>query len=305
MLKSNTGGFLVAAVLVFALSACEQKKKAEVKKETMVSGSVNIAVDESFEPIISEEAYIFTQLNAEAKPNFAYKTENAVLKQLLNDSVRIAILSRTLDSNEIKLLKSRTLPPEIHRFAVDAVALIVNQASADTLITVSELKKMLNGQTKTGTNIVFDNPNSSLIRYLKEFSGNKDFKQKNIYALKTNKDVIKYVSEHPQSIGITGFAWLNDPDEDYAQAVKKVKIVGVKDEAAKDAQYFKPSQTTLVLKQYPLIRGLYVVNSTGKMGVGTGFSYFLISERGQRIILRSGLLPDSIPGRDINIKHTF
>lgn len=291
--------------LLLVLQSCKQKTQSKEPKETLVSGTATIAVDESFEPIVGEEAYIFTQLNTQAKPNIVYQSENAVLKQLLNDSVRIAILSRTLDSNEIKLLKSRTLPAEISRFAVDAIALIVNQASSDTLITVSELKKMLNGQTKTGTSIVFDNPNSSLIRYLKEFSGNKDFKQKNIYALKTNKDVIKYVSEHPQSIGITGFSWLNDPDKDYADAVSKVKIMAIKDENSKDAQYFKPSQNTLVLKQYPLIRGLYVINSTGKMGVGTGFAHFLISERGQRIILRSGLLPDSLPGREINIKHDF
>jgi phosphate transport system substrate-binding protein len=305
MTKRNWGYILIVCFLLAGLESCKQKIKNEVQQETTQTGTTKFIVDESFQPIVDEEAYVFEQLNTKAKPTIIYKAENDVLRLLLNDSIRFAILSRELTASETKVLKDRTLPPVINRFAVDAITLIVNKASNDTLITVNELKRMLNGETKTGTNIVFDNPNSSLIRYLKEFSGNKEFKQKNIYALKTNKDVIKYVSEHPQSIGITGFSWLNDPDKDYADAVSKVKIVAVKDENSKDAQYFKPSQTTLVLKQYPLIRGLYIINSTGRMGLGTGFAYFLLSERGQRIILRSGLLPDSIPGREINIKHSY
>jgi phosphate transport system substrate-binding protein len=143
---------------------------------------------------------------------------------------------------------------------------------------------------------VFDNPNSSLVRYLKNLSGNQELKQKNIYALSSSKEVIKYVSTHPNSIGITGFSWLNDPDKDYAEAVDKVKIVGVKDEDSKIAPnvYFKPSQTTLVQ---------HIIDCTGRKGLGSGFASFLSSERGQRIILKSGLLPDSIPQREINITH--
>jgi phosphate transport system substrate-binding protein len=168
---------------------------------------------------------------------------------------------------------------------------------------VSEIKKMLNGDTKTDKDIVFDNPNSGLVRYLKELSGNKDFKQKNIYSLKSNKEVIEYVSGHPNAIGITGFSWLNDPEKDYADAVSKVKIVSVKDDISKNSskQYYSPSQQTLALKQYPLTRNLYILNFTGKLGLGMEFAAFIAGDRGQRIILKSGLLPDEIPGREINI----
>ena len=161
---------------------------------------------------------------------------------------------------------------------------------------------MLTGQAKTDKNIVFDNPNSSLVRYLKDLTGQKEFKQKNIYALKSNKEVIEYVSKHPGSIGITGFSWLNDPDADYADAVKKIKIVAVKDDENKASadQYYKPSQTTLSLNQYPMKRDLFIVNCLGsRRGLGAAFERFIVTEKGQRIILRSGLLPFKIPPRDI------
>ncbi len=306
-MKNSAACVLLSLVALMSLQSCEQKKTATATQETVNTGSLKIAVDESCQPIVDEEAYVFKQLNTKAKPNFLYQTENGVLRLLLNDSVRFAILSRELRPDEVKLLNDRTLPPVVSRFAVDAVTFIVNQASNDTLTSVNEIKKMLNGKTKTGTDIVFDNPNSSLVRYLKQLSGNTDLKLKNVFAVKNNKEVIRYISQHPQAIGITGFSWLNDPDSDYADAVKKVKIVAVKDENSKDApnQYFKPSQTTLALKQYPFARGLYLVNCTGKIGLGSGFAYFVLSDRGQRIILRSGILPDSIPQREIVIKHNY
>jgi phosphate transport system substrate-binding protein len=175
--------------------------------------------------------------------------------------------------------------------------------SADTLMTVNDVKNLLNGKTMADKNIVFDNPNSSLVRYLKELSGNTQLKGKNIYALKNNKDVITYVRDHPNAIGIVGYGWLVEPDADYEEAASNVKVVGVTDESNKKYvnQYFKPSQESLALKQYPLSRSLYIINSTGRKGLASAFADFLRSDRGQRIILKSGLLPDSIPSREINI----
>jgi phosphate transport system substrate-binding protein len=143
------------------------------------------------------------------------------------------------------------------------------------------------------------------VRYLKDFAGVTEFKQKNIYALKSNKEVIKYVSQHPEAIGITGFSWIDDPAADYADAASKVRILSVKDEHSKTApaQYFRPSQTTLYLKQYPLQRSLYVINCTGRTGLGAGLELFVEGDKGQRIILRSGLLPTLIPERNIMIHN--
>ena len=294
-----------SVLVIIAFGTCRQQQASQVKgNDTFVKGKALFLADESFKPILDQEAYVFKAAFTEAKPELIYKSENEVLKLFLEDSIRVAILSRELNPAELQVLKNRGLPPDVNRFAIDAIALIVNEQSADTTLSVNQIKDMLNGRIMTDKNIVFDNPNSSLVRYLKEFSGNKDLKQKNIYALQSNKDVIKYVSEHPQSIGIVGFSWLDDPDKDYADAVQKVKIVGVKNESNDKAptEYFKPNQTTLALKQYPLIRGLYILNSTGKIGLAAGFAAFMKSDRGQRIILKSGLLPDSIPQREMILK---
>lgn len=294
------------AVLFLLFQSCKDQEKKE-KIERFTSDSSKMVVDESFSPIVDEELYIFKALDTNVHPKVLYAPENEAINLLLDDSVRVAIISRDLTAREYKQLSSRNIKPLMYRFAIDAVTLIVNEASNDTTITVSEIKKMLNGYTKQNKNIVFDNPNSGIVSYLKEFSGNKEFKQKNIYSLKSNKEVIKYVSQHKDAIGITDFSWLNDPDKDYADAVQKVKIVNVKDDVSKNSslQYFTPSQTTLALKQYPLVRNLYIFNFTGYYSLGMKFARFLSNDRGQMIILKSGLLPNNIPEREIRIRKNI
>lgn len=304
MRMNNRRGLLIIIIIAIAaiFQNCRQIKKPKVNTDTFMAGTADFLVDESCAPIIDEEAYVFKSLYPDAKPRLLYKTENEVLNLLLNDSIPFAVMTRMLTPAEVKIMTAHTRPPDMNRLAVDAITLIVNQASNDTTITVSTIKDMLNGKAKTDKNVVFDNPNSSLVRYLKDLAGSQKLSAKNVYALKSNKEVIRYVSQHPASIGITGFGWLNDPDSDYADAVKKIKIVAVKDDRKKDDTGFtKPSQETLALKQYPLTRPLYIINCTGRQGLGAGFASFVLSDRGQRIILQSGLLPDLIPGREINI----
>jgi len=299
-MKNSVSVFFSFLALLLLLAGCNSQVKPH--NDTFITGTAQFVADESFSPILDQELYIFKATNKEADPRMIYKTENEALKLFLNDSIRVAILARNLKPDELALLKKRTLPPEINCFAIDAVALIVNKASTDTLTSVAEIKKMLRGEAKTDKTIVFDNPNSSITRYLKDLSGVDQFNQNNIYALKSNVDVIKYVGEHPQAIGFISYTWLLEPDKYYAALVDKIKMVGVKDESNKDdpETYYTPSQNSLAMRQYPLQRSLYIINSTGRRGLATGFATFLESERGQRIVLRSGLLPDSIPTREVS-----
>ncbi|HVV55610.1 MAG TPA: substrate-binding domain-containing protein [Mucilaginibacter sp.] len=296
---------LLFGILLTALAQSCNRKRATEKEytDTYNSGTLVFAADESFAPILDEELYIFKYDNPHANPVMIYRPEAEVVKLLLEDSTRFAFLSRDLTPQEKKVIHDRNLPVVTDLFAIDAIAVIANQASPDTGISVRELKDILSGNGPADKTIVFDNPSSSLVRYLKDSTGVTDLSHRNVYALRSNKEVIEYVSKNPDAIGITGYSWLNDPDADYADAVKKIKILAVKDENNKKApdQYFRPSQTTLYLKQYPLRRSLYIVNCTGRKGLGEGMEGFIESDKGQRIILRSGLLPVLIQERNIRI----
>lgn len=285
------------------VQSCKQRSAEAANASRFTSDSSAFVVDESLKPTVDEELYIFKALDSTVHPRIIYAPENEAVNLLLEDSVRVALLARDLYPDEYKVLGTRNLRPVVGRFAIGAVALIVNKASPDTTITLSKLKGLLNGTLPAKMNIVFDNPNSGLVRYLKQFSGSQNLNRKNIYSLQSNKEVIKYVSNHPDALGIVSFSWLNDPDKDYADAVRNVKIVAVKDDTGKNPsnQFYTPSQNTLALKQYPLVRNLYIINCTGNFSLGKKFADFIKGDRGQMIILKSGMLPDDVPPREIHI----
>jgi len=293
-------------LIVIALVSCNHNNNAsDNSNDQFTSGSYHFIFDSSLSPILDQELYVYKSIFPDAKPIVSYQPENKILDQILNDKSRFAVMGSPLNAEEVKLLTNRSLPPKIGKIAIDAITLIVAKNSPDSLMLLSEVKNLLNNNTKSNKSLVFDSPNSSIINYLKKLSGVRQMEQKNVYALKDSKEVIKYVATHQNAIGFISYSWLTEPDADYAVAAQNIKVVGIKDENSKDAPqiYFKPNQSTLALKQYPLQRSVYVVDCTGRIGLGTGFAAFLQSERGQKIVLRSGLLPDSMPRREINIKN--
>jgi phosphate transport system substrate-binding protein len=208
-----------------------------------------------------------------------------------------------LSENERTHFENKKIKVRVNRFAIDGIALIAHKSIQDSTVTVEDIVKVLKGQASELGNLIFDNANSSTVRYFKELAGVKDLPGKGVYALKTNSEVIKYVYENPGTIGVVGVNWIVQPPVDLEELVSSLKILGVKNLAGKPGSdaYYKPFQDDIAQELYPLIRSLYIVNCEGGPGLGTGFASFIAGERGQRIVLKSGLLPDSIPSREINI----
>ena len=272
---------------------------------TLRTGKVNIVVDETFAPLIADQTYVFESTYTESKLNMIYRPENDVLKLFLTDSVRMAILSRELTSDEAKFYENKNIKLRVNRFAIDGLALIINRTNLDSLVTVEEIISVMQGKKSRIKNLVFDNPNSSTVRFLKELAGVKELPKSGIYALNSNPEVINYVIDNPGAIGVIGINWIIQPEEDMEEVVKGVKILGVKNLPGKPGSdgYYKPTQNDLAEEVYPLTRNLYIVNGEGKSGLGTGFATFIAGERGQRIVLKSGLLPDSLPSRQVIINN--
>lgn len=68
---------------------------------------------------------------------------------------------------------------------------------------------------------------------------------------------------------------------------------------------FKPFAAYLVLKKYPLTRDIYIIISDVRDGLPAGFVSFSAGEKGQRIILKAGLYPATVPTRLVRINQTL
>ena len=294
---------LVSIFYVFGfilLVSCQSKPS---EKQSYTSGKEQILVDESFAPIIEDQAFLFESTYPNASIDLVLKSENELLNLFLSDSIQVAILSRELKDEERKHFESKNIKIRLNRFAIDGIALITHNSSKYVNVDVAEIIKILKGEQSALESLVFDNANSSTVRYFKELAGIDKLPSTGIYALNSNADVIKYVNDNPGSVGVVGVNWMVQPPVELEPIVEDLKILGVKNIAGRPGSdaYYKPNQNDIALEKYPLTRSLYIINCEGGAGLGTGFASFIAGERGQRIVLKSGLLPDSIPSREINV----
>jgi phosphate transport system substrate-binding protein len=291
-------------LLLILFAACKQKTNKSSQTESRTTGFAKILVDESFANIVGDQITVFNSDYPDAKFDIIEGNERNILPTFLNDSVRIIIMSRVLTPAEEQFYQKRSIPIYTQRFAIDGIALIGNKDNPDSTITAQEVISILQGKSTGNKNLVFDNPYSSTMRYFKDLAKIKSLPNKGVYTLQSNNDVIKYVAEHKDYIGVLGVNWVLESSPKTAAFLPKVRMLGVKGENGKkgDNAFYKPSQENLISGIYPFLRNVYIINCEGKEGLGTGFANWLASPRGQLIVLRSGLGPHKIISRDFNLK---
>ena len=291
--------FFLSFIVVFF--ACNQTKNQKSNDETILKGSTSILVDETLLPIIADQVEVFESLYAGSKIKIIAKSEAESVLALAKDTSKIAILSRKLNPEEEKVFESKKITPRTTVFAIDAIAFISNKRNKDTLVALQDVVDFMKGKSNSNIKgLVFDNPNSSTVRYMNELSGLKEMPSKGIFSFKTNEEVIQFVSENDGMIGIVGVNWLMQPSLKMQPIVDKVNLISVK--GIGKSAYFAPTQNNLAEGKYPLARDLYIINCQGYSGLGMGFASFIAGDIGQRIILKSGLLPIKMPGRNIKTR---
>ncbi|MBJ2124058.1 PstS family phosphate ABC transporter substrate-binding protein [Flavobacterium sp. IB48] len=299
MLKYSKALGLVVFVFLFAM--CNQKSKSETEKETILKGSLDIAVDETVEQIVDDQVAVFEGTYYDAKITVKPKSEAEVINDLLNQKAKVAITTRDLTPEEIARFDKSKIKPRVTPFAHDAIAFISNKNNNDTLIALKSVIDFMQGKTDGKIKgLVFDNPNSSTVRYMKELAKVNEIPKSGVFSFKTNNEVIKFVSENDGMIGVIGVNWFYQPTPDMKETINKINVLYVK--GLDSNEYYSPTQNDLEIGKYPLARDLFIVNCQGYSGLGMGFASFIAGDIGQRIVLKSGLLPYKTPGRKLKIR---
>ena len=292
-MKKTFAYFLL--VFIF-LSACEEKKITDKPADTPLKGTIEISADESFEPVIREQIAVYESSFPGTKINAHFKSEADCLRDFFNDSInRMIIITRGLLPKEERFITQKiNYNPAWNGIASDAVALIVNKKSIDTLFTLDRLQQQLQGKINRSQTIVFDGLNkTSTVRFIEDsvLKGNK-FDTSVVKAVKTSDEVINYVAVHENSIGFVGINRIGNPeDEKQVAMLSKIRIAYVKCDVCVNTPYIFPSQETILNRRYPLVRGLYYALKENYTGLGSGFVSFLKYERGQLIFRRAYLGP--------------
>lgn len=316
-MNKNLSYTLVGLTLVATLwASCSDKKPKSGRTDTASSGVISFASDESFSPIIEEEREVFEKIqckgNAELKP--IYTNESDGMTKLLKSEVYLMITARDFKEEERQSLLDRGYTPWTVILGYDGLSLIQNKQNTDSLITVDELKRILEGSvtkwselypgSKRGDiTVVFDNKKSSAVHFVEDsILGGKPIANPNVAAVETSEEVINYVEKTPGAIGIIGSNWLDDKRGDTSVAKgRNIRTMSVtRLDKATPANSRKPDQYYIYSREYPLIRTIYALVTDPRRGLPWGFAHFLESPRGQMIIFQTGYM---LPYRgDIRLK---
>ena len=306
---------LLIVAAIAALASCKPKGTANLK-ETPTSGNIRIASDDSFKPIIDAEIDTFTALYNYATIKPLYKPENELVAFFLSDSVKVIVSAWAPTEEQRKVLLDLQTVVRTTVVAYDALALVLNRNNADSLLTYKNVRKIFTGEitnwnqinpkSKLGpVRIVFDNIRSGNIRYFRERFNLPDSLGPNFYAVNSNPEVIDYVSGSPGAIGIVSVNWISDEDDPRSfKLLNKIKVAAVSQPYLdEESTFYLPVQGSIYDKTYPFVREVNMNLRESFSGLGSGFVSFVAGEKGQRIILKSGLVPATMPIRIIQVKN--
>ena len=304
-----SGIFIVLLIIV----QCSGRRTPEIT-ETPTRGNIRISADASFQPIVDAEISTFTTLYKYAHIEPTYIPEKDLITAFLNDSVKVIVSAWEPTAQQKELLFNTQIVVRTTTIAYDAIALVLNKENKDSLLTYENVNdlftgkltdwKQINPVSKLGKIVaVFDNDKSANIRFFKElFSLNAQLPP-NFFSVKTNEEVINYVTTNKSAIGLVSVNWIADRDDSTSRAFSdKVKIAAVSHKVLDPGSYFMPVQGSIYDKTYPFTRKVNMVSRETFKGLGSGFINWVAAEQGQRIVLKSGLVPATMPIRLIQIK---
>ncbi len=296
---------ILLCIATTLMMGCADRDRAGQLLDTPTSGSIRIAVDESLKPLIEAEISAFEGIYKQARIQVNYTSEGKAMEALLEDSARLIIVTRKLLEDEEKALMGQTIVPHQLKIATDGIALIANRANRDSLISLDGLKNILGGtidetNSPVFTEVVFDEPNSGMIRFMRDSIVPFDALPGYCFALKSNAAVVDYVSREPQSIGLIGVSWISDRDDSTTNSfLNSIRVISIAD----DSGSYQPYQAYMAQRKYPLVRDVVMISREARSGLASGFMAFIASDKGQRIVLKSGLVPATMPIRILEVNQ--
>ncbi len=281
-MKKNNLFFIapILFVLIFGYG-CQERKLSPIK------GSLKCYVDESLYNVVKTARDTFVVHYKESKIDLVTVKAREGIAAILNDSASIFISSRDLNAEEKSFLDKKRSEIRRFKFCYDAVVPFVQENDSKENITLIEIKKILSGETK-GINVFVPEHNSGVYEYLKtKVLENKELQ--NVSIVKSEEEVINKVKSSKKSLGFVGLNSLEN--------VKGIKILEVGSKIRSDGEvlYYKPYVAYLTTQTYPLVRTTTIFINDFGIGLPAGFSTFLTSYEGQKLVSQNNLGPATVP----------
>ncbi len=213
------------------------------------------------------------------------------MEQLVNSEVTMSVLTRELTDPEIKAAMERE-GLSAFPFAWDAVAVIVNSRSPVRQISRTELGQVYRGAVTDWAELGFrrggvivpltTGPRLGLYELIQQTLLDGAPYGPGVYAEKSEPEIVNLVASRADAIGCVSREFVDE----------RVRALAVS--PAKGFPYVPLDRETLMLKTYPLLRGISLCTRGNPPGTANDFVNFVTSVDGQQIVARFGYAPATV-----------
>lgn len=292
--------------------------KYEKKANSSTTGSTTMVCDASFQNIMQQEIDVFEYQYPDAHILARYEPQSVAVDSLMSLRTKTIVIARDLTDNERRVLKAKRKSVKSAKIAVDAVALIVNKDNPIEMLTVREIGDILAGRSSRWNDlepselgeiaVIFDDKGSSLVSYMRDSLLNGGELGPNVYAQGSVAKVFQAVKDNRNAIGVLGVSWITSdmggadisPDSVAADILSDKPVIGatltddikvLKVRRNNEVTAYKPYQQNIFDGTYPLFRQIYMITTGVSGSLASGFYSFVTGETGQKIIMKTGILP--------------
>jgi phosphate transport system substrate-binding protein len=214
---------------------------------------------------------------------------------LINGTVDIANASREMKESEIEEARTNGIEPEEHTVAIDALAVIVNQANPVSELTIDQIADIFTGRVtnwqEVGGNdapiiLVSRETNSGThVYFLEQVIRKGDSENTDVFAPQTllmpsSVGITSEVQRNPNAIGYDGLGYTDPAHEKLIAVAKDV-----------DSPFVVPSVATGADGSYPISRPLYMYTRTDPGAAITTYLEWVIGPEAQQIVADLGFVP--------------
>jgi phosphate transport system substrate-binding protein len=304
-------GIFIACVLIF-LASCGGSSGYD----SPTAGKFKIGVDDSYSLLIDAQLYTFQTLYKYAKIDTLCRNEVDIINDFMRDSIELMVVSRKLTADEEARLKAIQIYPKTTKIAYDGVALIVNRDNPDSMFFYDRIKDIFEGKIKTwkelnpkstlgDLKIIFDNYKSCNTRFFREKFGISQLPTV-CFAVSNNAEVINFVEKNKGAVGIISVNWVSDKNDTISHSfLKRIRVASISSPGCNDpgCNFYTPHPGYIVEGFYPFTREVFCINRQPYVGLAYGLSSFIAGEKGQLIVLHSGMVPAAMPVRLVEVRH--
>ena len=297
--------FLAAALIlvVYVMTGCGQDSPGGAETGEQSASTIQIRGSDSEVNLVQRLAELFMDENTGVQIAVTGGGSGTGIAALIDNTIDIANSSRPMKQEEFDQAKANGVDAVPVRFAVDGVAVIVNENNPLDTLSVKEIGAIFRGDITNWKEVGGeDSPigiygrqsNSGTYVFFMEqvLQGDYTPQMRNMGG---NADIVEAITSDKTGIGYVAIGYVTDGGSVRA-GIKPMNVSRKPGETG-----FTPIKLENITSgKYPITRPLYQFINGQPAGALKDFIMFELSDRGQEIVLEQGFYPITDEDREFN-----